>query len=102
MRAAHAADSATSVMVPRSRLHRFTLFASSGPRAVITAPCHSDVSAALRARCAKAGSRAVIRSRAVVGLPGRTVCLSRGGLLGIVLRPLSLAKLPKRSFEGAV
>src|SRR5687768_17932301 len=87
MRAAHAADSATTVSVPRSRLQRFTLFASSGPSAFITATCHSDASGALRARWAKAGNRAEIKSRAVVGLPGRMLCLSRWGLLGIVLGP---------------
>ena len=43
IRAAQAEDSATTVILPLSRVHRFTLLASSGPNAFITATCHSDV-----------------------------------------------------------
>jgi hypothetical protein len=81
------------VIVPRWRLQRFTLFSKSGPSASITATCHSDSSGAERARWAKAGRRAEIKSRAVRGLPGRGPCLSRGGLLGIVSSPLGLTVL---------
>jgi hypothetical protein len=91
MRAAQAEDSATTVILPLSRLQRFTLFASSGPSAFITATCHSDVSGLERARWARADRRAEIKSPAVRGLPpGRTVCLFRVGLLGIVSRLLGL------------
>jgi hypothetical protein len=96
MRAAQADDSATTVSVPFSSVQRFTLFARSGPSSVITATCHADVSGVERARCAKAGSRAEIKSRAVVGLPGRMPCLSLWGLLGIVSRLLGLTVLPVR------
>jgi len=99
MRAAQAEDSATTVIVPLSRLHRFTLLARSGPNASITATCHSDASGAERARWAKAGSRAEIKSRAVSGLPGRLPCLSRWGLLGIVSRSLGLTVLPVKTFD---
>jgi hypothetical protein len=102
MRAAQAEESAMTVILPLSRAHRFTLFASSGPSAFITATCHTDVSGAERARWTRAGRRAEIKSPAVVGLePGRTVCLFRGGLLGIVSRLLGLmvlrcSRLPAR------
>jgi len=95
MRAAQAEDSAMTVILPLSSVHRFTLFASAGPSAFITATCHSDDSGAKRARSARAGRRAKIRSPAVVGFePGRTVCLFRKGLLGIVSRLLGLTVLP--------
>ncbi len=42
MRAAQAEDSAMTVILPLSRVHRFTLLASSGPNAFITATCHTD------------------------------------------------------------
>src|SRR5512134_1236858 len=100
MRAAQAEESATTVIVPRSRLHRFTLLANSGPSAVITATCHADSCGTERARCAKAGSRVEIKSRAVVGLPGRVPCLSRWGLLGIVSRLLALRILPMNHSPG--
>ncbi len=94
MRAAQAEDSAITVSLPLSRLHRFTLLASSGPNAFITATCHTDSSDAERARWARAGRRAEIKSPAVLGLdPGRTVCLFRSGLLGIVSRLLGLLVL---------
>jgi hypothetical protein len=102
IRAAQAEDSAITVMLPPSRVHPFTLFARSGPNASITATCHTDVPGAERARWARAGRRAEIKSPAVVGLePGRTVCLFRGGLLGIVSRLLGLmvlrcSRLPAR------
>ena len=103
MRAAQAEDSATTVILPLSRLHRFTLLASSFPRAFITVNCHSDVSGRERARWARAGRRAEIKSPAVLGLdPGRTVCLFRGGLLGIVSRQLGLTVSPVKSLEGAM
>jgi len=95
MRAAQAEESAITVIRPLSRAHRFTLLARSGPNAFITATCHSDASGAERARWARAGRRADIKSPAVLGLdPGRTVCLFRGGLLGIVSRLLGLMVLP--------
>jgi hypothetical protein len=102
MRAAQAEDSAMTVILPLSRAHRFTLLARSGPNAFITATCHTDSSGAERARWARAGRRAEIKSPAVLGLePGRTVCLFRGGLLGIVSRLLGLmvlrcSRLPAR------
>lgn len=99
MRAAQAEDSAITVIVPPSRLQRFTLLARSGPNASITATCHSDASGAERARWARAGRRADIKSRAVTGLPGRLPCLSRWGLLGIVSRPLGLTVLPVKTFD---
>ena len=43
IRAAQAEDSAITVILPLSRVHRFTLLASSGPNAFITATCHTDV-----------------------------------------------------------
>jgi hypothetical protein len=91
-----------TVMLPLSSVHRFTLLARSGPNAFITATCHTDASGAERARWARAGRRAEIKSPAVLGLaPGRTVCLFRGGLLGIVSRLLGLmvlrcSRLPAR------
>ena len=94
MRAAQAEDSAMTVILPLSRVHRFTLMARSGPSAFITATCHTDSSGAERARWRRAGRRAEIKSPAVLGLePGRTVCLFRGGLLGIVSRLLGLLVL---------
>jgi hypothetical protein len=102
MRAAQADDSAITVSFPLSRLHRFTLLARSVPNAFITATCHTDSSGAERARWARAGRRAEIKSPAVLGLdPGRTVCLFRSGLLGIVSRLLGLmvlrcSRLPAR------
>ena len=95
IRAAQAEDSAITVIVPLSRLQRFTLFPSSNPNASITATCHSDASGVERARWARAGRRVDIKSPAVRGLePGRTVCLFRIGLLGIVSRLLGLTVLP--------
>jgi hypothetical protein len=103
IRAAQAEDSATTVIVPLSRLHRFTLFASSGPSASITATCHSDVSGTEKARCISAGRRAEIRSPAVLGrVPGRWVCLFREGLLGIVSRLLGLDEYLVKRLEGAM
>ena len=97
MRAAQAEDSATTVILPLSRLHRFTLLASSGPRAFITATCHSDVSSAPGARSTSAGRRIEIKSPTERGAgPGRTVCLSRWGLLGIVSRPQARYRLTGR------
>jgi hypothetical protein len=101
MRAAQADDSAITVSVPLSRVHRFTLLARSGPNAFITATCHTDSPGAERARWRRAGRRAEIKSPAVLGLePGRTVCLFRTGLLGIVSRLLGLMVLPVKSLEG--
>ena len=94
MRAAQAADSAVTVTFPLSRVQRFTLTANSGPKTAITATCHSDVSALAEARWARVGRRAEIKSPTVFGVdPGRTVRLSRRGLLGIVLRLLALTPL---------
>jgi hypothetical protein len=94
MRAAQAEDSATTVILPLSRVHRFTLLANSVPNSFITATCHTDESGAERARWTRAGRRAEIKSPAVLGLePGRTVCLFRSGLLGIVSRLLGLVVL---------
>jgi len=95
IRAAQAEDSAITVILPLSRVHRFTLFPRSLPNAFITVNCHSDASGRERARWARAGRRAEIKSPAVTGLdPGRTVCLFRTGLLGIVSRLLGLMVLP--------
>jgi hypothetical protein len=103
IRAAQAEDSATTVSLPLSREHRFTLLARSGPNAFITATCHTDSSGAERARWRRAGRRAEIKSPAVAGLePGRTVCLFREGLLGIVSRLLGLMVLPVKRLEGAM
>ena len=103
IRAAQAEDSATTVSLPLSRLHRFTLLARSGPNAFITATCHSDSPGTERARWRRAGRRAEIKSPAVEGLePGRTVCLFREGLLGIVSRLLGLMVLPVKRLEGAM
>lgn len=103
IRAAQAEDSATTVSLPLSRLQRLTLLARSGPNAFITATCHTDVSGAERARWSRAGRRAEIKSPAVAGLePGRTVCLFREGLLGIVSRLLGLMVLPVKRLEGAM
>jgi hypothetical protein len=102
MRAAQAEESAITVILPLSRVLRFTLLASAGPSAFITATCHTDSSGAERARWARAGRRAEIKSPAVLGFePGRTVCLFRRGLLGIVSRLLGLmvlrcSRLPAR------
>jgi hypothetical protein len=101
IRAAQAEDSVITVSVPLSRAHRFTLLASEGPNAFITATCHSDSPGAERARWRRAGRRAEIKSPAVLGLePGRTVCLFRRGLLGIVSRLLGLVVLPIMDSPG--
>jgi hypothetical protein len=98
MRAAHAEESATTVIRPLSRLTRFTLLMSSFPSAFITVTCHSDVSGAERARWRRAGRRVEIKSPAVLGLdPERVVCLFREGLLGIVSRLLGLTVLPVKN-----
>ena len=102
IRAAQAEDSTMTVILPLSRVHRFTLLANSVPNSFITATCHTDESGVERARWTRAGRRAEIKSPAVLGLdPGRTVCLFRGGLLGIVSRLLGLmvlrcSRLPAR------
>ena len=85
--AAQAEDSAITVILPLSRLHRFTLLDSSAPKAPITATCHSDDLSVLGALSTSVGRRAEIKSLMVRGAePGRTVCLSRWGLFGIVSR----------------
>ena len=97
MRAAQAEESATTVILPLSREQRFTLFANSGPNAVITATCHADVSSAAGAFSTSAGRRAEIKSPTDLGGdPWRTVCLSRRGLLGIVSRLLGLEVLQSK------
>src|SRR4029079_13843264 len=94
MRAAQAEDSATTVMRPRSKVQRFTLTASSGPRAFITATCHSDDSEALGAPSTSFGGLPKMNSPiAVGGASGRIVCLFRRGVLGIVSRLLGLSVL---------
>jgi hypothetical protein len=80
-----------TVILPLFKVMPFTLLAKSGPSAFITVTCHSDASAVERARWARAGRRAEIKSRTERGAaPGRTGCLSRWGLLGIVSRLLGL------------
>jgi len=101
MRAAQTEDSATTVIFPLSSVQRFTLLANSVPNSFITATCHTDSSGRERARWARAGRRAEIKSPAVLGLdPGRTVCLFRSGLLGIVSRLLGLMVLPIMASPG--
>ena len=102
MRLAQAEDSASTVILPLFKVIPFTLFANSGPRAFVTVTCHSDASGVERARWARAGRRAEIKSRTVRGAgPGRTGCLSRGGLLGIVSRLLGLVVLPLKDIRGS-
>lgn len=101
--AAQLEDSVTTVILPPSSEHVLTLFPSSGPSAFITATCHSDDSGVERARSTSLGRRVEIKSPAVTGLPpGRTVCLFRVGLLGIVSRQLGLRVLPVKRLEGAM
>ena len=91
IRAAQAEDSATTVSLPLSREQRFTLFASSGPNACITATCHSDASSVAGAPSTSIGRRAEIKSPTDLGgNPWRTLCLSRRGVFGIVSRLLGL------------
>ena len=98
MRLAQAEDSAFTVILPLFNVMPFTLSARSGPNAFITATCHSDVSGVDPARWARAGRRADIKSRTERGLaPGRTACLFRRGLLGIVSRLLGLLVLPVKN-----
>ena len=59
----------------------------SGPNAFITATCHTDVSGVERARWARAGRRAEIKSRAVRGLPRADRLLVSGGSFGHSFAP---------------
>ena len=56
-----------TVILPLFKVMPFTLLAKSGPNAFITVTCHSDVSGVERARWARAGRRAEIKSRTVAG-----------------------------------
>ena len=103
MRLAQAEESALTVILPLFSVMPFTLLASSGPSAFITVTCHSDASGVERARWARVGRRDEIKSRTARGAgPGRTNCLSRMGLLGIVPRLLGLMVLPVKRLEGAM
>ena len=103
IRAAQAEDSATTVSFPLSREQRFTLFASSGPKASITATCHSDASAVAGAPLTRIGRRAEIKSPTDLGgNPWRTLCLSRRGVFGIVSRLLGLECIAVKRLDGAM
>ena len=95
MRAAQAEDSAMTVILPLSRVHRFTLFASPGPSALITATCHSDDSGAKRARSARAGRRAENQGSGRRGFRARADgLLVSGGSFGHSFAPAGPTVLP--------